>query len=119
MAMVKHRAQESAKRLAAMQKDASLILGKLAPVLGSISALEDGAEFSLIASPVVEPLLVTKAKMEVAVAAATATMASTDLDDVPADSATLREVMEWIASSKKTIALITNMLAMIAKAARG
>ena len=117
--MVKHRAQESAKRLAAMQKEASLILGKLAPVLGSISALEDGAEFSLVASPVVEPLLVTKAKMEVAVAAATATVACTDLDDVPADGASLKDVLDWIASSKTTISLITSMLAMIAKAARG
>jgi hypothetical protein len=116
--MIKHKAREAAKGLAAIQKDATAILAKATPMLASISALEDGPEFALVAAPVVEPLLIAKAKMECAVAAATATMACTDIDDVP-ECASLKDVSDWIATSKKTIALVTNMLAMIARAARG
>ena len=116
--MIKHKAREAAKCLAAIQKDATVILAKLTPMLASITALEEGAEFGLVATPVVEPLLVTKAKMECAVAAATATMACSDIDEVP-EGASLKDVLDWIATSKKTIALVTNMLAMIARAARG
>jgi hypothetical protein len=116
--MVKHKAREAAKTLAGLQKEAGAIVAKLTPVLANISALEDGAEFGLVASPVVEPLLVTKARMQCAMAAATDIISCTELDDVPA-CASLKEVMDWIASSKKVIALITNMLAMIARAVRG
>ena len=116
--MIKHKAKEAAKSLAVMQKEAAAILSKLTPVLASITALTEGAEFGLVAAPVVEPLLVTKARMECAMAAATDIMSCTDPDDVP-ECATLKEVMDWIATSKKVIALITNMLAMIARAARG
>ena len=116
--MVKYKAREAARGLASMQKDATIILTKLTPMLASITALEEGAEFGLVAAPVVEPLLVAKAKMECAVAAATATMACSDIDEVP-EVASLKDVLDWIATSKKTIALVTNMLAMIAWAARG
>jgi hypothetical protein len=116
--MAKHKAREAAKTLAGLQKEAAAIVSKLTPVLASISALEDGAEFRLVASPVVQPLLDTKARMECAMAAAADVMVSTDPDDVP-ECATLKEVMDWIAMAKKTIALITNMLAMIARAGRG
>jgi hypothetical protein len=116
--MVKYKAREAAKGLAAIQKDATVILAKLTPMLVSITALEEGAEFGLVAAPVVEPLLVAKEKMKCAVAAATATMACSDIDEVP-EGASLKDVSDWIATSKKTIALVTNMLAMIARAARG
>ena len=115
--MVRHKAREAAKSLAGIQKDATVILSKLTPILATISALEDGPEFGLVATPLVEPLIAAKAKMECAVAAATATMACTDLEEVP-EGASLKDVLEWIATSKKTIALITNMLTMIARAAR-
>jgi hypothetical protein len=117
--MIKHKAKEAAKSLAGIQKESAAILAKLTPVLASITALTEGAEFALVAAPVVDPLLDMKAKMDCAMAAATATMACSDLDDVPEGNASLKDVMEWIASSKKVIALITNMLAMIARAARG
>jgi hypothetical protein len=116
--MIKYKAKESTKSLAAMQKDAAAIMSKLTPVLASITALTEGSEFGLVAAPVVEPLLVTKARMECAMHAATEIMSCTDPDDVPA-CATLKEVTDWVATSKKVIALITNMLAMIARAARG
>jgi hypothetical protein len=116
--MIKHKGKESAKCLAVMQKDATAILSKLTPVLASIAALTEGAEFGLVAAPVVEPLLTLKAKMECAMAAATEILSCTDPEDVP-ECATLKQVMDWIATSKKVIALITNMLAMIARAARG
>ncbi len=116
--MVKHKAREAAKTWAGLQKEAAAIVSKLTPVLASISALEDGSEFSLVASPVVQPLLDSKARMECAMAAATDIMSCTDVNDVPV-CATLKEVTECIASSKKVIALITNMLAMIARAGRG
>jgi hypothetical protein len=116
--MVKYKAKEAARGLASLQKDATIILTKLTPMLASITALEEGAEFGLVAAPVVEPLLVAKAKMECAVAAATATMACSEVEQVP-KGASLKDVSDWIATSKKTIALVTNMLAMIARAARG
>ncbi len=116
--MIKHKARESAKSLAGMQKDAAAIVSKLTPVLASIAALTEGSVLGLVAAPVVDPLLVLQAKMECAMHAATAIMSCTEPDDVPA-CATLKEVTDWVATSKKVIALITNMLAMIARAGRG
>ena len=116
--MIKHKAKEAAKSLAGIQKESAAILAKLTPVLASITALTEGAEFGLVAAPVVEPLLVTKARMECAMAAATDIMSCTDPDDVP-ECATLKVVMEWITTSKKVISLITHMLAMVARSARG
>jgi hypothetical protein len=115
--LIKHRAREAAKSLASIQKEAAVIVTKLTPLLAIITSLEDGAEFSLVAAPLTEPLLVTKAKMEEAVIAATAAVTCSDLEDVP-EMPSLKDVVEWIASSRKTIALITSMLAMIAKAGR-
>jgi hypothetical protein len=72
--MVRHKAREAAKSLAGVQKDASVIITKLTPVLASIVALEDGPEYSLVAAPLTEPLLVLKEKMEAASASAVVTV---------------------------------------------
>jgi hypothetical protein len=115
--LIKHRAREAAKSLAGHQKEAAIIVAKLSPQIAIITSLEEVTEFNLVAAPLTEPLLATKAKMEEAVIAATATATCLDLEDVP-EMASLKDVLEWIASSRKTIALITSMLAMIAKAGR-
>jgi hypothetical protein len=116
-AMTRHRAREAAKSLAGVQKEAAIIVAKLTPLLAVITCLEDGPEFSLVAAPLTEPLLSTKAKMEDAMFAATTTATCLDIEDVPV-MPSLKDVLEWIATSRKTIALITSMLAMIAKASR-
>jgi hypothetical protein len=115
--LIKHRAREAAKSLAGVQKVAAIIVAKLTPLLAIITCLVDGPEFSLVAAPLTEPLLSTKEKMEDAVIAATTTATCLDIEDVP-EMASLKDVLEWIATSRKTIALITSMLAMIAKANR-
>ncbi len=55
--MIKHKAREAAKGLAAIQKDATAIFAKLTAMLASITALEEGGEVGLVATPVVEPRL--------------------------------------------------------------
>jgi hypothetical protein len=116
--MAKHKAREAAKSLAGVQKEAANITQKLTPVLASIEALEDGPEYSLVAAPLTEPLVALREKMEAAMASAVVTGQCTDIGDVPEGMATIKQVMDWIATSRKTTALITSMLAMIAKAGR-
>jgi G3E family GTPase len=103
--------------LAGKQKEARAILDKIAPVMASIESLEGVQEFSMLAVPLREPLSAKKLFLEQVAAAAHIIMASVDATDLP-EMASLREVLDTIANAKKVIALITGVLAAIARAHR-
>jgi hypothetical protein len=115
--MEKHKASEAAKTLAGLQKEANVIVTKLTPVIANILSMEAKVEFALVALPLTQPLLEKRCFMQAAVAGATVMLACTNVKDVP-KCASLKEVLEAIAASKKTVALITNMLAIIARSNR-
>jgi hypothetical protein len=116
-ALANHKAKEATKLLASKQKEARAILDKVAPVLASIESLEGVPEFGMVAAPLLEPLKDKKGFLDRAVASALMVMASSEAADLP-ELVSLKEVLDTIANAKKVIALITNVLAAIARAHR-
>jgi hypothetical protein len=109
--------KESSRLLAVKQKDARAILAKIVPVIAAIEALENVVEFALIALPLREPLEVKKEFLQNTQACATAIMTGLDPTDLP-ELPSLKAVVDAIAAAKKVIALITGVLAAIARAHR-
>jgi hypothetical protein len=86
-------------------------------VLASIESLEGVPEFGMLAPPLREPLSAKKEFLDQASASAMLVMASSEAADLP-ELVSLKEVLDTIANAKKVIALITNVLAAIARAHR-
>jgi hypothetical protein len=103
--------------LACKHKEARAILDKIAPIMVTIGALEAGPEFELLAAQIREPMTAKKLWLQNVVATATITMSSVDSADLP-DLCSLREVLDTIAGAKKVLALITGVLAAMARAHR-
>ena len=112
--MKKHKDKETAKVLATKQREARVMITKIASVLTSIEAIEALAEFSMLSLQLREPLLARKAFLEENVAKAAVIVASDDVDELPVLASSV-EVLEAIADAKKVVARITNVLAAIAR----
>ena len=113
-ALKKHKDKENAKVLATKQREARVMITKIASVLTSIEAIEALAEFSMLSLQLREPLLARKAFLEENVAKAAVIVASDDVDELPVLASSV-EVLEAIADAKKVVARITNVLAAIAR----
>ena len=115
--MERHRAREAMKNLTAQQKAAQNIMAKASPVIAAIQYLEKVAEFDMIALPLKEPLTAKQEFLETAMASAAAVVACQDPSECP-PLPTVKDVSDAIAGAKKSIALITGLLAAIARAHR-
>jgi hypothetical protein len=110
----KHQEKEALKALATRKKDAQTILGKIAPVLTSLEAVVAGAEFGMLSVQLREPLEKKKDFLEETLAAANIIVGSEVGEDLP-EIAPLAEISEALATAKKIVARITNVLAAIAR----
>ena len=113
-ALKKHKDKETAKVLATKQREARVMITKIASVLTSIEAIEAIAEFSMLSLQLREPLLAKKTFLDNNADVAAAIVASDDVGDLPV-MASSAEVLEAIADAKKVVARITNVLAAIAR----
>ncbi len=112
--MEKARAREKARELAYLKKQATQIVNKATPALAALDAILNRSDVDLVSKPLIEPIEEAQKFLQDAAAAASATLAleNSDGDDWP-EMPSVSDVAEKVASSKKDIALVTNMLAAI------
>ena len=103
------------KKLVSHQKMAQQILAKIAPTLASIESMENTPSFELISQPLKDPLADSKEVLGAAKAAADQVMKAAAIDDSP-ELPAMKAITESIASAKRAIVVITNLMAAIARA---
>jgi hypothetical protein len=113
----KHKEREAAKALATRKKEAQTILGKIGPVMASIEAVVAGGEFGMLSVQLREPLEIKKTFLEETLCAANIIVASEAEDDVSElpEIGSMVVILEALATAKKIVARITNVLAAIAR----
>jgi hypothetical protein len=105
------------KNLTVQHKAAQNIMAKASPVIAAIKSLETVPEFDMIALPLKEPLTAKHDVLETAMVSAAAVVACQDPSACP-PLPDVKDVTDAIAGAKTSIALITGLLAAIARAHR-
>ncbi len=112
----KEREREAAKQLSIQRKVAAQIIAKATAVVTTVSELEAKPEFSMIAAPLRDPLIEKRDFLAEAVSnASIVSDHNADASNLP-ELPDIKTVSDAVAAAKKQIALITNMLAAIARA---
>jgi hypothetical protein len=102
------------KALAFKKKDAQMVVGKISPVLIAVESVVAVAEFAMLTAGLREPLEMKKAFLVENLAAANRILDSEADEEMP-EIAPLVEILDALATAKKIVARITNVLAAIAR----
>jgi hypothetical protein len=102
------------KALAFKKKEALGVVGKISPVLLAVESVMAVAEFAMLTAGLREPLEMKKAFLVENLAAANRILESEADEELP-EMASMVEITEALATSKKIVARITNVLAAIAR----
>ncbi len=110
----KARAREGAKQSAYIKKQAAQIISKAPSALASLDGILARRDVSLVSRPLAEPIVAARDFLQQACADASVVLASEPGDALP-ELVNLTELAERVAVSKKDVALVTNMLALVAQ----
>jgi hypothetical protein len=110
----KHLEREATKTLACKKKEAQMVVGKISPLLIAVESVMTGPEFGMLTAALREPLEMKKAFLVENLAAANSILGSEVGEELP-EIAPLAEIVDALATAKKIVARITNVLAAIAR----